>query len=331
MNWARHAAFVTPALRLGFRYLLQTFKNDAQRSASQSQFRPVHEILKTKRDLHDAKYRVRETLRAITNENPTNKRWPALGFDPNHAQVPSPGAEAGAEAEAAAGSMGGAATASLSSSEAAAGANAMEIEAGPEAATNVAGASAEMKSQTFQGSTEKNGKGSATDRKQGELDKREGAEMTGVYIRKEFPDHGDFDGAVTGCRWHKNKWLYKVRYADGDEEELTHREVCCYAARAAGSDETVSSSPGETGSEGSGDGAAVDVEAVGCSICLGLHSKDDNDIILCDRAGKENSFGFPPTISPPLSFGLTATCSLVNCARLLPCIPPTMPRPAHLG
>jgi hypothetical protein len=37
--------------------------------------------------------------------------------------------------------------------------------------------------------------------------------------------------------------------------------------------------------DGGGGGGEIDVEDVGCSICLSLESTEDNDILLCDRDG----------------------------------------------
>ena len=47
----------------------------------------------------------------------------------------------------------------------------------------------------------------------------------GANVRKNFEGYGVFDGKVIGSTKVKNRYIYKVRYSDGDIDEYEEEEL----------------------------------------------------------------------------------------------------------
>ncbi|XP_077235886.1 DDT domain-containing protein PTM-like [Tasmannia lanceolata] len=51
---------------------------------------------------------------------------------------------------------------------------------------------------------------------------RKGNDLVGSFVKKEFPGNGVFLGKVVNY----NRGLYRIKYEDGDSEDLNYREIC---------------------------------------------------------------------------------------------------------
>jgi len=127
---------------------------------------------------------------------------------------------------------------------------------------------------------------------------KNGMGLVGRRVEKRFGALGLFGGVVSGYA----RGLYAVAYDDGDGEELSLAELGAVLvpvpeelppventtsgseAGAKAGNKADADKEDDDGGVRSDDGS-VDVEEVGCSVCGALESTEENDILLCDRAG----------------------------------------------
>ena len=72
-------------------------------------------------------------------------------------------------------------------------------------------------------------------------------------MQKNFGSHGVFRGQVVG---YSVRWGYRVRYTDGDEEEITRKEVVVLV-EAAAAQAAPGLGPGRAGAGGVGGGSGA--------------------------------------------------------------------------
>jgi hypothetical protein len=261
--------------------MLETYEAEAAKSAALARLAPSAELAKARAAVHAAKHGIRAVLQEVAHANPENRRWPALmpnslqgATEPPLPTRPPPP------------------TASLKAAKAAAAAR---------------GSSSSSSSSVSKGCNSI------------------GGSLVGRRVAKRFGKLGVFQGVVAAEDLSGKKGLWTVEYEDGDEEDLDLEELqavlvaestpspapppppppplpptpnrtlkaalLAAAAKAASATakakakvvvEDGSDGPSCVGGLGDDD---VDVEEVGCSVCGRLESTEENDILLCDRAG----------------------------------------------